>query len=451
VRLVVVGDALLDRDLEGRAGRLSPDAPVPVLEDCAEHCRPGGAGLAAVLAARDGTDVELVTGLAGDPDGLALRALLDLPVHAAPLAGGTAVKTRVRAGGQSLLRLDRGAPGPVGELPAGAFAALERADAVLVSDYGRGLTAVPALREALARAARRVPVCWDPHPRGGEPVQGCRLATPNLSEASGYAGRALDPASPAEVGAAAVGLAARWGAGAVAVTLGGRGAVLGGGAGAPLVVPAPGVAAGDTCGAGDRFAVTAATLLGTGRLPSQAVAAAVDAAAAFVAAGAAAGLRANAAGRAAGDGIELARRVRAAGGTVVATGGCFDLLHAGHVRLLAAARRLGDCLVVCVNSDRSVRRLKGPGRPVVGQDDRAAVLAALSTVDAIVVFEEDDPTAVLRRIRPHLWVKGGDYAGLPLPEEPVLAGWGGRVVLLPYLDGRSTSGLIERVTNAEGS
>jgi rfaE bifunctional protein nucleotidyltransferase chain/domain len=135
--------------------------------------------------------------------------------------------------------------------------------------------------------------------------------------------------------------------------------------------------------------------------------------------------------------------VRRAGGTVVATGGCFDLLHAGHVRMLEQARALGDCLIVCLNSDDSVRRLKGADRPVVPETDRAAVLAALRCVDAVAVFEEDDPRAVLRELRPHVWAKGGDYAVSDLPEAETLAEWGGRAVVVPYVAGRSTSRLIE--------
>jgi D-beta-D-heptose 7-phosphate kinase / D-beta-D-heptose 1-phosphate adenosyltransferase len=128
----------------------------------------------------------------------------------------------------------------------------------------------------------------------------------------------------------------------------------------------------------------------------------------------------------------------------VATGGCFDLLHPGHVHTLQAARALGDCLIVCLNSDASVRRLKGPGRPIVNEHDRAAVLAALGCVDAVAVFDEDTPAHVLERIRPHIWAKGGDYEGRLLPEQEVLERWGGRAVVLPFLDGRSTTELIER-------
>jgi rfaE bifunctional protein nucleotidyltransferase chain/domain len=140
----------------------------------------------------------------------------------------------------------------------------------------------------------------------------------------------------------------------------------------------------------------------------------------------------------------MALRVRDAGGRVVATGGCFDVLHAGHVRMLAAARSLGDCLLVCMNSDESVRRLKGPGRPIVAEADRAVVLAALGCVDAVAIFDGDDPRELLRDLRPHVWVKGGDYAGAALPERTVLGEWDGQAVVVPHMSGRSTTRMIDR-------
>jgi D-beta-D-heptose 7-phosphate kinase / D-beta-D-heptose 1-phosphate adenosyltransferase len=128
---------------------------------------------------------------------------------------------------------------------------------------------------------------------------------------------------------------------------------------------------------------------------------------------------------------------------VVATGGCFDVFHAGHLQLLDQARRLGDRLVVLVNSDASVRRLKGPGRPVHQVEDRVRVLRALTCVDSVVVFDEDDPRDALRRIRPDIWVKGGDYTAAQLPETPLVRSWGGRVVILPTLPGRSTTAVLQ--------
>ncbi|MGW3210235.1 adenylyltransferase/cytidyltransferase family protein, partial [Streptomyces sp. NPDC001135] len=148
------------------------------------------------------------------------------------------------------------------------------------------------------------------------------------------------------------------------------------------------------------------------------------------------------------DAVRTAARVRAAGGTVVAAGGCFDLLHAGHVALLQAARRAGDCLIVCVNSDASVRRRKGTGRPLVPAPDRVRVLRALECVDAVAVFDEDTPERILGELRPHIWAKGGDYARTELPEQPLVESWDGQVLLLPYLDGRSTTALAHRAAQA---
>ncbi|AWT47853.1 MULTISPECIES: D-glycero-beta-D-manno-heptose 1-phosphate adenylyltransferase [Streptomyces] len=544
--LVVVGDALLDRDLTGTADRLAPDAPVPVVADCAERLRPGGAALAACLAARDGRDVTLITGLGDDEASEALRALLDGRVRliALPLTGPLPEKTRVLARGRPVVRLDRG-DGRARAATDEAREALRAAPAVLVADYGRG--AADALR---AELTARPPAVWDPHPRGGPPVPGVRLVTPARAEAAALAARAVadsgtdadtrgsgtgtrgsdsrtdagdsgagadirdsappdDPAPGARAGGphgrgAGAGrelrdaardagvLVRHWRAGAVAVTLGERGVLLSYGE-HPLLVPAPVAHHGDPCGAGDAFAATAAGLLADGALVGEAVEGAVAAATAFVGEGGAAALRlpdaprptagrppsdagpvagaghVPGAGQASGTGhavrttgrptgpapapaapepfddpFALVARVRAAGGTVVATGGCFDLLHAGHVGLLQAARRIGDCLVVCVNSDDSVRRRKGAGRPVNPLDDRVRVLRALACVDAVAVFDEDTPERLLADLRPDVWVKGGDYAGADLPEAALLQEWGGQAVLLPYLDGRSSTSLLAR-------
>ena len=180
----------------------------------------------------------------------------------------------------------------------------------------------------------------------------------------------------------------------------------------------------------------------------------------FVASGGASGFRAarrdraevsTPAARSDGDGDDAVGAVRRRGGTVVATGGCFDVLHAGHVSTLEAARALGDGLVVLLNSDASVRRLKGAGRPVHSQQDRARVLLGLSCVDAVVAFDEDDPREALRSLRPDVWVKGGDYEDVDLPEAPLVRSWGGRVVLLPYLSGRSTTTVLQSIPSGENT
>jgi rfaE bifunctional protein nucleotidyltransferase chain/domain len=243
----------------------------------------------------------------------------------------------------------------------------------------------------------------------------------------------------ADAGARADALLERWQVAAVCATRGADGALLTRRGRPALALPAPSVSGGDPCGAGDRFAARMACALADGAPIEDAALDAVACASAFVAAGGAG------AGHAApaSDGLAHVNGVRAAGGTVVATGGCFDLLHAGHVRTLEAARRLGDCLVVCLNSDDSVRRLKGADRPLVPQEDRAAVLEALGCVDAVVVFGEDTPERALAALRPSIWAKGGDYRDVALPEEATLARWGGRCVFLPFVEGRSTTRLIE--------
>ena len=506
--LVVVGDALLDRDLDGRAERLAPDAPVPVVDDPAERRRAGGAALAATLAASDGREVVLVTALAGDEAGVVLRGLLEragVEVVDLGLAGAPRSKTGARpGGGRGRGGAGGGGRGVVGPLGRDGRVALGGAAAVLAADYGRGVAAEPGVREALAGLPARTPLVWDPHPRGPAPVPGARLATPNRAEAAGFAPEVAGDGLAA-VTARARALAGRWAAAGVAVTLGAGGALLVEGAGAPLVVPAPAAAGGDPCGAGDRFAAAAAGLLADGALPSEAVAGAVAAATAFVATGGAAtvdldigqvGLNMGRPGAPkprpslpgppvgergrAGSGVlaavhspgppptggsptgaspaggspmeralDLIGVVRAQGGTVVATGGCFDLLHAGHVATLRAARALGDCLVVCLNSDDSVRRLKGLERPLVPEADRVAVLEALGCVDAVVPFDERTPEAVLQRLRPDVFAKGGDYALADLPEAALLASWGGQAVVLPYLEGRSTTQLMKEVVRRD--
>ena len=451
--LVVVGDALLDVDLVGTASRLTPDAPVPVVEDVETRERPGGAALAAVIAAASGgREVVLVAPMADDEGADRVRSLLDGRVRliAVPAEGGTAVKRRVRVGDHSVVRIDSGEPAArLGALPDEAVAAIRDAAAVLVADYGRGTTASGDVRAALATV--RGPVVWDPHPRGADPVPSTRLVTPNGAEAvrvASAAGVDVPGDGLAAVGARAEALIRTWGVGAVAVTLGARGALLSYGEGAPLVIPAVPVTGGDPCGAGDSFAAAAALALADGAVTGEAVAAAVAAASAFVARGGASAWDADSVPEpniVAEPGADaVIARVRAAGGTVVATGGCFDLLHPGHVATLRAARGLGDCLVVCINSDDSVRRLKGPSRPLVTATDRARVLEALEFVDAVEVFDEDTPAEVLDRLRPDVWAKGGDYAGADLPEAAVLRTWGGQAVVLPYLDGHSTTALVDR-------
>jgi D-beta-D-heptose 7-phosphate kinase/D-beta-D-heptose 1-phosphate adenosyltransferase len=436
MKAFVVGDALLDVDLDGSAQRLAPDAPVPVISGVVTRRRAGGAGLGAMLLARDGIDVTLVTAIGTNAAGRRLAEVLDaagIEVRNVAAAGATPQKTRVRARGQSVARIDEECSAWTLDRYAMTQACEELRDAraVLVADYGGPLARHSAIRCAIEDGAARALV-WDPHVNGPAPVAAARLVTPNDLEAANSAGVSAPLAFPGRASEIAIALRRRWRVGAVAVTCGHRGAVLATGDALPLAIPAEAVANGDVCGAGDRLATTAVAALMRGALPSEAVRAGVAAASAFVAGGGAAA-------------ITVPRPAVASAAVTVATSGCFDLLHAGHVHALRAARALGDRLVVLVNSDRSVRRLKGPGRPVVPAAGRVAVLRSLSFVDEVVLFDDDTPEHALQQLRPDVFAKGGDYDAATLPESKVLAQWGGRTVIVPYLDGRSTTRIVEEV------
>lgn len=447
--VVIIGDVILDRDLTGRSTRLCPDAPVPVVDADTTLISPGGAGLAALMCARIDRvpEVRLVAPMADDVHGEGIRSdLADVDVVALGHSGGTRTKTRIRCEGQTLLRVDDGGPGEPVDVDRDAVATALADGVFLVSDYGAGTTRDAGVRAALAHKAEHGTVVWDPHPRGGAPVAGCTLITPNLDEALTAArgfGLEVDPDRPDEL---ADGLRRAWRAHAVAVTAGPEGAWFADEAGCRLI-PSRHHQVGDPCGAGDRYSVAAAAALSRGESVATAAGRAGAAASTWVADGGAAGFRGrgNQPSPSPLDGFaHRIEQTRRSGGVIVATGGCFDILHAGHAQYLRAAREFGDLLVVLLNSDDSVRRLKGPTRPVMPETDRRQLLEALACVDAVVVFDEDDPRAALEVLRPDVWVKGGDYRVGTLPEAPLVLGWGGRVEILPLAPGRSTTSILRR-------
>lgn len=278
MRIAVIGDLLLDIDLWGPSSRPAPDGGMPIVDVTRRALRAGGAGLVATLLQRDGHEVRLITALGSDSSADRLRELTaSLEVVAAPSLAPTPVKTRLRAGDRSVARIDVGcsaAPPPA--VTAQQLEALRGADAVVVSDYGRGMTADAGIRHALARVVDEVPTVWDPHPRGSEPVPGVTVATPNRSEATGFAGTDA-------VRLAAQQLLDAWHPRTLVITLGTDGVLLHGEA--SRVLPAERVDAPDGCGAGDRFASRLASALAEGRAIEPAVRDAMDATAAFLAAG----------------------------------------------------------------------------------------------------------------------------------------------------------------------
>jgi D-beta-D-heptose 7-phosphate kinase / D-beta-D-heptose 1-phosphate adenosyltransferase len=436
--IAVVGDLIVDRDLIGHVGRVAADAPVPVVEQPTERMRPGGAGLAASLAAA-GADVALLTAASdADTDRTAVERLRELgvTVHAARRVAPVPQKIRVRTPDHVMLRVDRGVrTSSAGPFPEAGLEELDRRDAILVSDYG-GEVARTIDRNLLRPRARR-PLVWDPHRIGAEPVAGA-VVTPNLDEAVAWAGTSVERDTVATaIGAAAV-LADRWRPAAQCVTLGPDGALVVEDDHRSLVHGTGAGPVSDACGAGDRFAATLTLALAAGLRVIDATEIAVEEATAFVRDGHDGWSRSPGAWPAPTDTGVRGRP------TVVATSGCFDLLHAGHIRMLTTARALGDRLVVFLNDDASVRRTKGAGRPLVPVAERAELLRALAAVDEVHIFGEDTPVRALREVRPDVFVKGGDYRDVEIPEARAVAAWGGRVVILPYEAGRSTTELINR-------
>jgi len=446
--IVVLGEAFLDKDIEGFVARLAPDAPVPVLEEIRTLARPGGAGHAAVWVANDapGADVVLVTALAADESGMQLKSLLEsqrVTVRDLGWNGPTIEKIRLKGNGQSMLRLDRGRLDGGVLAPERVAESLGEASALLISDYGRGLVRNDTIRQAIIKEVDRIPVVWDPHPRSGGPVQGTALVTPNLRELEHFHGQPLASETEA-VRTAAEGLRLRWESAAVAVTLSERGALVVAPSGSWLA-PAPVVRCIDPCGAGDRFAASATVNLTRDHNLRRAIEVAVYEAARYVASDPALRAAVSSVGRIPDDEASVLasmRTVQARGLRVVATSGCFDVLHLGHTRFLEEARGRGDMLVILLNSDDSVRRLKGKNRPVNTASDRAAVLRSLSVVDAVVVFDEDTPAAVLRRLRPDVFVKGGDYRAEALPEYSTVREIGAAIEILRYWPGYSTTKVL---------
>lgn len=469
LRVLVIGEAMLDCYLHGVTERLCREAPVPIVDVAHRVEVPGGAANTAVNARALGARVTLLSVVGADAEGATLRrALAAHDVDDAALVDDpcrrTLAKLRLVAGGHLLVRFDQGS---TGGLPAASERALgarlvelARAhDAVVVSDYGYGILGprtIARLAECQAAAVRVVVV--DSKTLPAYRRAGVTAVKPNFAEALALLG-ARGP-RPAGERAAAITreghrLLELTGAQIAAVSLDTEGAVFFERGSPPYRTYARPAAHAQAAGAGDTFVATLGMALAAGG----------DLAAAAELASAAAGVVVTKDGTAVCSALELRAAVspcdkvvadvrglgarldghRAAGRRIVMTSGCFDILHRGHITFLNAAKALGDVLVVGLNSDGGVRRLKGTGRPINDLEDRAHVLAALSAVDHIVPFDEATPVELVRAVRPDVFVKGGDYTLERLPEAAVVQAQGGVVRILPYVSDRSTTSLIARV------
>ncbi|MDN2565457.1 D-glycero-beta-D-manno-heptose-7-phosphate kinase [Aquibium sp. A9E412] len=470
LKVLVAGDFILDRFVNGTIERISPEAPIPVLHGRGESAALGGAGNVVANVTALGAQALPVAAIGDDAAARRILALLgERGVAADGLFSSrgrmTPCKSRFSALNQQVLRFDEEevralAPDERETVLARFDAALAGADIVILSDYGKGMLAdgMAAALIARARAAGR-PVLVDP--KGGDYARyaGATAVTPNRKELGEAVGRPVH--GDAEIAAAGQALIAAHGFSFVLATRSEKGmSVIEADGARHIATEAREVF--DVSGAGDTVVASFALALAAGY--ERGAAAALANAAAGVVVGkrgtaqltvdeltAALSRTHDPAGAAeqvvnADAAARLVAAWRREGLTVGFTNGCFDILHAGHVSLLQSARRACDRLVVGLNSDASVRRLKGAGRPVNGERDRAFVLAGLAAVDLVVVFGEDTPLALIRRLDPDLLVKGADYTPETVVGADHVTARGGRVMLVDLVGGRSTTATIDRLT-----
>jgi rfaE bifunctional protein kinase chain/domain/rfaE bifunctional protein nucleotidyltransferase chain/domain len=465
ISVAVAGDVIYDAYLEGRAVRLSREGPVPVvgIEDRSDAA--GGAANVAVNLAALGARVTFCSVIGDDPPGR--RVLEILRSHGVAVGGvvvsprrQTCAKRRVLAGGRMLLRFDEGTERPPASdeqarMQAAIVAAVAGSDAVLLSDYGTGVVTDELVASVVrARGGRPLVVAGrDPRRfRDARPA----VCVPSFSEISPLlAPGATGQQRAAAVAAAADAILAETGADVAVVTLDRDGAMVLERGRPPGQVVGEVVPERCSAGAGDTFAaaLTLATVAGADITTAAEIASAAAAVVVAKPGTATCGLAELRLGLLAVGKLvpdldvlrALGERHRRERGRIVLANGCFDILHRGHAEMLEAARRVGDVLVVAVNGDAGVRRLKGPSRPVNTLADRIEVLAALSCVDHIVSFDEDEPLEVIRALRPDVLAKGGDYTEDKVPEAGLVRALGGRVQIFDLVPEHSTTRIIERV------
>lgn len=464
-RVLVVGDVMLDRYWHGDAMRISPEAPVPVVHVGNREGRPGGAGNVALNIAALGAATSLVGVVGKDDEGEELKSRLNAAgVYCDFLQSAdkpTITKLRVISRHQQLIRLDFeqafDAQDIVG-LDTKVANLLDNAQTLVLSDYAKGGLAEVAALIQLGRR-KNIPVIVDPKGTDFNKYRGATLLTPNLSEFEAVVGRS---ASEEELVSKGLRLVQALGLEALLITRGEHGMTLIRPNSPELHLPAHAQEVFDVTGAGDTVISVLAASMAAGHAM----------AAATMLANLAAGLVVGKLGTAAISAPELRRAMlaeqgsgrgvmtseqlqiavqdaKAHGETIVFTNGCFDIIHAGHVGYLAQARKLGKRLVVAINDDASVHRLKGSGRPINPVERRMAVLAGLEAVDWVVSFPEDTPEGLLQLLQPDVLVKGGDYTLDKVVGGEYVQSYGGQVKALEFLDDCSTSAIVEKMKDLD--
>lgn len=473
IRALVIGDLMLDEYLWGKAERISPEAPVQVVDVTRQELRLGGAGNVANNLVALGCGVTVCSVIGGDENGTVLQHVfsgkgVDVSGVFEDPGRTTSKKTRVVAVNQQIVRIDResreSVSGDYEERVLGFLAARgHEFQVILVSDYAKGVL-TPRLLAGITAAARKVgvPVVVDPKGSDYARYRGATILTPNRREAEIASGIMIHDEE--SLGQAATALFDVGGFEAILITRSERGMSLFRRDGDAIHIPTVAREVYDVTGAGD----TVLAVLGV------ALACGLDLASAARLANVAAGIAVGKVGTSTVSPAEIIAEVshdhpdsdtkiknldvlasivaaeKEKGKRVVFTNGCFDLLHVGHVKYLQKARSFGDLLVLGLNSDASVRRLKGEMRPLIGEEERAHILAALDCIDYVVIFDEDTPLRLIETLKPLVLVKGGDYTPAGVVGRDVVEAYGGRVELVEFVDGRSTTNIIEKILKTYG-
>jgi len=468
--IAVIGDLILDQYLGGELTRISPEAPVGVLDCTFEELHLGGAANVASNLAKLGCSVSLVGVVGKDSAAADMKRLIRrekingrgiITVSDRP----TIQKTRLMAQGQQLMRVDREKRLPIPEQAEKRVVAffeekMKNFDGLVLSDYNKGLLTQRLTRKLIAVAKKNgKPVLIDPKGDSYAQYRGADVITPNRLELKKASG--IECGDRKSVEKAARLLIKNHRFKAVLATLGADGMAWFPAGGAGTFFPTIAQEVFDVTGAGDTVvAVFAFGLLG-GLEPEEAVRLSNHAGGLQVAHLGAVGIGLQEImASLAGDGYaeskivdaheaaQTARRLKNQKKKVVFTNGCFDLIHYGHIQYLQKAKKLGDWLVLGLNSDASVKKLKGAGRPVLNENDRAHIMAALDCVDQVVLFGEPTPLKLIKSIKPDILVKGGDYTVSRIVGHKEVKKWGGKAVTIPYQEGKSTSGVIKQIVES---
>lgn len=468
LRIAVIGDLVLDHYLWGDTSRISQEAPVGIVKINDETCFPGAAGNVAKNITSLGARVFLC-GVAGKDD--KGRTLLDalkqyhINADGILISGSrkTTSKSRIISAGQQMLRVDREDDAPLGKEEEQALlkklTALfrKKIHGIVISDYAKGVLTPAVIRRIMEHAKRRdIPVITDPKAQAYSRYRGTDIIKPNRKEAELATG--ISTSTQKGLISACRKIKSDTRCRYVVVSLGSQGLFIFSGRGKGVHLPARTREVFDVSGAGDTVVSVILLCLCSGMTLQASCETANTAAGIVVGKIGAASVSPeelleatlvdhSPAGKMMSndDAVRFAAQARSSGKRVVFTNGCFDLIHAGHIKYLQAARKLGDYLIVAINSDRSIRAIKGKDRPFIREHNRAHVIASLECVDCVTVFDRETPTFLIRDLRPDLLVKGGDYTVDQVVGKEVVEAYGGEVTVVPPVPGLSTTSIAETI------